>query len=473
MRNWIKKAWRRLFPGKEHKRIVKVYAGQGAVYQYSVAAILFFGFQTLVATLGALELVFPDLPAPITFQVGRAIHLNLSIYWPLLGSMGAALFFFVQEAQADLRPRWMAFLLFYLLIFNGAGILVSLALGYTEGREYLEAIRPFDWLLVLSMLLFLFLLFNTFLRSKTRKKRPTLLAILLGALSLVIFYLPNMIFYENPSADEVVRFWVVHLWEEMSLELVSAGVIAAFLLAVTESRRRQLEKILYLDLALVFVTGFLATGHHYYWVGTPKYWLAVGGIFSTIQLIPILLLFYETYRALKPEQLRGLEQGAKLGLAFLASSVFYHVFGAGVLGWIMAVPRFNRYLHGTYLTSAHAHFALFGVFGFLVLAMAVYILADRFELPQTDYRRVWRSLILLNAGLLLMGGALTAAGFLESYLWRIAGQDFMAAQRLLRPYLMLRAAGGAIFAAGALLLAWTFVKLAWKNKWAVLFGKID
>jgi len=44
--------------------------------------------------------------------------------------------------------------------------------------------------------------------------------------------------------------------------------------------RRIVEGWLYLEVLLVFGTGILGLGHHYYWIGTPEYWLGIGGFFS-------------------------------------------------------------------------------------------------------------------------------------------------------------------------------------------------
>ena len=43
--------------------------------------------------------------------------------------------------------------------------------------------------------------------------------------------------------------------------------------------RELVEKWLYIIVGLTFLSGILGTGHHYYWIGTPRYWLMVGGIF--------------------------------------------------------------------------------------------------------------------------------------------------------------------------------------------------
>jgi len=60
-----------------------------------------------------------------------------------------------------------------------------------------------------------------------------------------------------------------------------------------------------------------------------------------------------------------------------------------------------------------------------------------------------------------MSLALLVAGFVQTYLWRIIGMDFMEVHLLLNSYLWIRALGGAMFTLGDLLLFW-FIFKAWQ-----------
>lgn len=440
------------------------YPSQGVAYPYALAAFLFFGIQSLVATTGAMDQVIPDLPVPVPFEVGRSIHLNLALFWPLLGAMGLIYYFFVAEAGSDLASRRLAraqFLLFTLILLLDLG---ALSLKLTEGREYLEAIPPLDWAVLLASLIFVYNLGRSYLKHGVPRGRPVLLAFILGALTLAAFFVPNLFFYPHPVADEIVKFWVVHLWEEESLELVATAMLAAMLLAMLGERRAEVEGALWLELSLVVASSILATAHHYYWIGLPSYWMWIGGVFSGLQLVPILLLTFSAVRGFRRGRWHRLGPEDKLSLAMAASSVFYHLTGAGLLGLTLAIPRLNLYAHGTYLTSAHAHFALFGAFGLLVLAGCFYILTRRLALSPAEVRRAWLGVGLINLGLVVMGISLALAGLLQAYLWRAVGMDFMEVQGIVRPYLGLRAAGGAVFAVGDLFLVWAILAPSWRQR---------
>lgn len=438
-----------------------MFRSQHLSYKYALFTYLLFGLQGLVASGGAIELIFPDIGNPIPFGAGRAFHLNISIYWPLIGMIGAIYFFFSQEAERELYSLKLITINFWMLLSTLGLILGSLLLGYTEGREYLEAIWPFKIATAACTIVLFFNLLKTYLASDVPRSRATLISIVAGSLTLIILYIPNVISYAHPTADEIAKFLVVHLWEEMSLELIGTGVLAALLIQVTGVKRKNVETAIYLDISFAALAGILATGHHYYWIGVPAYWLWVGGIFSAMQVLPAFILLYTAVKSIELESFSILSNRDKITLILIGCSMFYHIFGAGFLGFFMAYPPLNRFVHGTYITSAHSHLALFGVFGFLVLALCFYILFTEIILVKKMYRWCLGAIFMLNAGLLTMGLGLLIAGGLQVYFWRVIGLSVGETNELIRPYLFIRAFGGSFYAIGSLLLTFVVVKSVW------------
>ncbi|BCV21092.1 cbb3-type cytochrome c oxidase subunit I [Moorella sp. Hama-1] len=455
---------------------------QQAVYPYALAVFLFLGFQGILATGGSLHLVFPDLPTPITFASGRAMHLNLSILWPLLGTLGSVYYFLVELTGRELYSPPLARWGFWYLLGVALVILGYLASGRTDGREYLEAPLMLKIALLTGLLLFAFNLLATAIKTRALW-RPEVVIILSGAFLSPLLYLPTIFFIANPTIDDVFRFLVVHLWEEGSLELMATTIGAALLASLGVVSRSRARSLAFWEAGLVLLSGLFATGHHYYWIGTPPFWQLFGAMASGVQVIPVILLAKTAWQSIssrgspaptgsshrRPGYSTRRQPGKEVNpaLYFFYASVFWNVAGAGILGFLLALPPLNPYAHGTYLTSAHAHMALFGFFGFLVLASSYYILTRRVELQSTHIRRVKLCLILLNAGLAVMAGALFGAGLFQSYLWRGLGRDFTVVHLQLTPYLLARSAGGVLFASGAVLLAWEMVSLVY-SPWLAL-----
>jgi nitric oxide reductase subunit B len=88
--------------------------------------------------------------------------------------------------------------------------------------------------------------------------------------------------------DSYWRWWVVHLWVEGVWELIMGGIMSYLLIKLTGVDREIIEKWLYVIVGFTFLSGILGTGHHYYFIGTPKYWLAIGGIFSALEPLAFL-----------------------------------------------------------------------------------------------------------------------------------------------------------------------------------------
>lgn len=427
--------------------------------RYCLTAVGLFAFQGMFALMGSLDLVIPDFPSPIHFEFGRAIHLALAEFWPLTGTMGIVYFFTTSELNKEIYSPRLARWQFWLLLIFAFGIFGTLALRIGNGREYLEGLPVFYLGICLALAIAAYNLIRTLLASK-QQITPAATIMTVGVVFLLLLLLPNTIGYENPVADEAVKFWVVHLWEEMAFELTTAGFTAGFFLFSGLASKSQVEKWLYLEASTAVIGGLYGTGHHYFWIGFPAFWLVLGTLTSVVEIVPVGMLVHMTYKGLKNRKI-GTNRD-KLTLWLLLSSLFYHVTGASLLGLLITIPWVNLYMHGTFVTSGHAHLALFGSLGFLVLAGCYYILSLGSEPTPQKYLAGVVAVLLLNGGLVTMGMALLAAGFLESYLLGVLGMDFMQVRLLINPYLLLRAIGGAMFALGDL---WLFGRMfeAWRQ----------
>ncbi|MGE5653406.1 MAG: cbb3-type cytochrome c oxidase subunit I, partial [Bacillota bacterium] len=337
---------------------------------------------------------------------------------------------------------------YLLAVGNFAGIVVSLLLGYFGGGEYLEAPMVFKLGLLIALLLWLINLGVIFFSSSGRGQTTTLTMVAaVGVLASMVLLIPNIVPANHPIAFQVFRFLVVHLWEEGSVELVASGIFAAVLAAVLRVPWEKLEPWLLVEATLILISGTLATAHHYYWLGAGILWTIGGVIFSALQLVPVAIMAYLTFHH---SSQRRAKEPISPTLACLWSAAFWNVIGVGTLGFFMAIPQVNRYTHGTYMTSAHAHMAVFGLLGFIVLAGCLHSLADGHAVWQR--RRLW-AIIALNLGLGIMGVALFFAGAVQAYVLRVAGMPFKETLLLLRPYFIVRLLGGLIFALGGVGLA--------------------
>ena len=116
-------------------------------------------------------------------------------------------------------------------------------------------------------------------------------------------------------------------------------------------------------------TGILGLGHHYFWIGTPRYWFAIGGFFSALEPLPLLgMVVHAVYDAGE----RHLQAANRPAFYWTLAEAFGNFLGAGVWGFMMTLPQINLYSHGTQWTASHGHFAFWGAYGCGVIAVLIW-----------------------------------------------------------------------------------------------------
>lgn len=280
------------------------YPSRSKTGKYFIAAVLLFVFQMLLGVAASLNFLSRDITLPFAFDIIRALHINVMVLWLLLGFIGGLYYLLPSEVGSDIKHPWLIDVQFWFLLFVGAGIILS-EMFFTgrnwwlvEGREYVEAGRLWDILLTLVLLSVVYNVGATTLERKKKISSP-MLVLAAGTMGAILMYIPGEIWFDSLVAAEYFRWWVVHYWVEASFELIAAGVIALILLAMTDVRREIIEKYLALEVALILLTGIIGQGHHYYWIGTPGFWLFLGGLFSALEPVPLFLMVWSSYRNLK------------------------------------------------------------------------------------------------------------------------------------------------------------------------------
>jgi nitric oxide reductase subunit B len=258
-------------------------------------------------------------------------------------------------------------------------------------------------------------------------------------------YLFGIPFYRNVSVDWYYWWWVIHLWVEGAWELITAAITAFILIKLTGVERKVVEKWLYVELGLFLFTGIAGTGHHYYWLGAPRYWLWIGGIFSALEPLPIGLMLYDTYVHMRQTKQRF---EPRLTWIYLIGNVVIHFMGAGLFGFAHTLPMINYYTHGSQVTVSHGHLAFYGAYVLINLTFFYYAIPRLKKFPDGRYEEksgYW-GFWLLSLGVLGMSLGFAVAGVLQTYLERIQGQPYIVAQGPIRFWMFV------VFAHGILMV---------------------
>jgi nitric oxide reductase subunit B len=398
---------------------------QKIAYNYFVVAVILFGLQVIFGLILGAKYVwdYDPLLSILPFNIARAIHINLLIVWLLMGFMGGAYYIVPEEAETDIFSPTLAYLQLFLFTAIGVTAITGYIFGWSWGMPFLEQPSILKIGIVIVALIFLFNIFMTMMKTK---KWTVIEGVLLGGLVLLAgLFLFGIPFMRNLSTQYFWWWWVIHLWVEGAWELVAGSIMAFILLRLTGVDRNLVEKWLYIEVGLVLFTGIVGTGHHYYWIGTPRYWLWVGGIFSALEPVPIVFMVIDTLRDVRE---RKVEIENKIALYWVIGSVVLHFLGAGLWGFAHTLPQVNQWTHGTQITASHGHFAFFGAYVMLNIAM-IY-----FALPQIKGVKLFeRSLSLISLRMMvffmiLMVLSFAVAGIVQTYLQRILGMDYLTTQ---------------------------------------------
>ena len=417
---------------------------QKIAYWFFLAALVLFSLQIIYGfIMGFAHMGYDGLHEWIPFNAARATHNNLLVVWLLLGFMGAAYYIIPEEAQTEIWSPKLAYYQLGAFLAVGVTAIIGFHLNYWEGRKFLEIPRPLDWLVVLDVLAFLLNILMTLFKGK--RQTTTALVLSMGLLFAALLYLPGMMWFDSQTLDSFYRWYVVHLWVEGVWELIMGGILAFLLIKITGVDREVIEKWLYVIVGLTFLSGILGTGHHFYYIGAPSYWLWIGGIFSALEPLAFLamaLFAINMYR--KGEK----KHPNKTALSWTLGTAIVSFVGAGLLGAAHTLPNVNLYTHGTLVTAMHGHMAFWGAYGMIVFSIIAYAMPNLTGRKLYDTPTTRLAFWLTTIGMVGMTAAFGAAGVAQVYMERIMGVDFMETQIEIQPHFLVLIVMATVFSTG-------------------------
>ena len=436
------------------------YQSQKVAYWFFAVCMLLFGLQLVYGfIMGFAHMGMDGLHPLIPFNVARAVHTNLLVMWLLAGFMGAAYYIIPEEADREILSVKWAYVQLIAFVVVGVVAIIGFHFSWWEGRKFLEIPRPLDYLVVVDVLLFIGLIGGTI--WKGNRYTTTSLVLFFGLLTSALLYLPGMIETDHQTHDSYWRWWVVHLWVEGVWELIMGAILSYLLIKLTGIDREIIEKWLYVIVGFTFLSGILGTGHHYYYIGTPRYWLIIGGIFSALEPIAFLAMaIYGIAMAKKGEK----NVTNKTAMLWTLATAILSFVGAGFLGFAHTLPQVNLYTHGTLVTGMHGHMAFWGAYACLVLAIITYSLPYLTGRNLHDSKMNTFAFWTSNIGMISMTIAFGVAGVAQVYLERKVGLDFLLVQKEIEVHFLGLILAASLFSLGIIAYIWNFIRFGLPQK---------
>lgn len=440
------------------------------VRQFTIMTVVWGIVGMLVGVLIAAQLLWPALNFEIpwlTYGRLRPLHTNAVIFAFGGSALFATSYYVVQrtcgvrlisdKAAAFTFWGWQAVIL---------GAVVTLPLGFTQGKEYAELIWPLDILIAIVWVTYAIVFFGTIVKRKV--KHIYVANWFYGAFILTVAVLhivnslaiPTSLTQSYPvyagAVDAMVQWWYGH-------NAVGFFLTAGFLGMMYYFVPKQVGRPIYsYRLSVVHFWALISTymwagPHHLHWTALPEWVQSVGMVFSLILLAPSwggmingIMTLSGAWHKLRDDPI----------IRFLIVSLSFYGM-ATFEGPMMSIRTVNALSHYTDWTIGHVHSGALGWVAFITIG-AVYMLV-----PRLFNREQMYSIPLINVhfwvstiGVVLYIASMWIAGVMQGLMWRAVNDDgtltysFIESVAATYPYYAVRLVGGLLFFAGMLIMAY-------------------
>jgi len=465
-----------LKPTPSQKATIKYFFVVAALWVVQVA------LGAIVAHYGVEGNGFYGIPLAkwLPYSVARTWHLQIGIFWIATSWLATGLY--IAPAVSGVEPKGQRLgvnVLFVALVAVVGGSLAGEWLGIqqklgnlwfwfgSQGYEYVDLGRVWQILLFGGLVFWLWLMWRGLKPAIARRdeSHSLLMLFLVSSIAIPTFYAAGLMYGQRSPliTAEYWRWWVVHLWVEGFFEVFATVVIAFLftrlkLLSVSTATRAVLFS------TVIFLSGgIIGTFHHLYFTGAPSVVLALGSVFSALEVVPLVLVGFEAWENIRLS--RGTPDSPwvsayKWPIYFFVAVALWNFVGAGLFGFMINPPIALYYVQGLNLTPVHGHTALFGVYGMLGLGLMLFCLRALKPGQRWKERPLAIAFWSINLGLAFMVllsmlpvGLMQAWASVEFGTWYARSSEFLQTPLLTRLRWM-RMFGDTLFAFGALVLGW-------------------
>ena len=419
----------------------------------------------------------------LPYVVSRTVHTQVGIFWIATAWLATGLF--IAPLLSGKEPKLQKLgvdLLFWALIAIVVGSTATGWLGTlqhrgvdfsfwvgNQGLEFTSMGRIWQLLLFVGLLFWVFLLGRALWPAlkKPSETRGLIAMVFLSATCIGGFYATSLTWGQNThySMVEYWRWWLVHLWVEGFFEVFATAVVALIFTNLGLVRASSANRAIIAETIVFLFGGILGTLHHLYFTGTPTSVIAVGAVFSALEVVPLTLIGLEALQTWKRSQSMPWLAAWKWPVMCFVAVGFWNTVGAGLLGFAINPSASLYYVQGLNMTAAHGHAALFGVYGMLGIGLMLFCLRGLYARNLHADNLLKPAFWSLNVGLAMMVFlSLLPAGIYQAWasvskgLWYARSPEVIHSG-VMETLVWMRVPGDILFAIGALFLAWYAVRL--------------
>jgi cytochrome c oxidase cbb3-type subunit 1 len=440
--------------------------------KFATIAAVFWGIAGFTVGLwAALELAFPalnlDLPW-ISFGRLRPLHTSAVIFAFGGNVLVATSFYVVQRTcrsrlAGDIAPWFVVLGYNFFIVIAGTGYL----LGITQSKEYAEPEWYADlWLTVVWVVYLL-----VYLATVMRRAEPHIYVAnwfyLAFILTIAVLHLGNNaavpISLFSPKSyivwSAMVQWWYGHNAVGFFL---TAGFLAIMYYFIPKRADRpvysyRLSIIHFWSLIFLYIW---AGPHHLHYTALPDWAQTLGMTFSVMLWMPSwggmingIMTLSGAWDKLRTDPVLRM---------MVVSVAFYGM--ATFEGPLMSVKAVNSLSHYTDWTIGHVHSGALGWVGYISFGAIYCLVPWLWNRPLYSLRLVSWHFWISTVGIVLYISAMWVSGILQGLMWRaytnlgFLEYSFVETVEAMHPFYVIRALGGALYLAGALLMVWNIWK---------------
>ncbi len=354
------------------------------------------------------------------YAVTRTWHTQLAVLWIATAWLATGLY--VAPLLGGREPKFQRFGVNFLFIsllvivvgsFAGEWLAINRHLvGGTinfwfghQGYEYLDLGRFWQIYLFIGLLLWTALVLRGVWPALQQKGgRSLVFLVVIATISIGLLFGAGLLYGEHAhiSVMEYWRWWVVHLWVEGIFEVFATAIVSALFVKMGLVRVSVAATSVLLATIIFLGGGVLGMFHHLYFAGTPTAVIALGAVFSALEVVPLMVVGFEAYNRVKFEYKHDWQEVYRWPFAFFASVLVWNMIGAGLFGFFINPPLALYYMQGLNTTATHAHAALFGVYGMLGIGLTLFCMRGLSDPSRWSNKLLKISFWCLNIGLAMM-----------------------------------------------------------------------
>jgi cbb3-type cytochrome c oxidase subunit I len=440
-----------------------------ASVNFMLTASLWLVLGVFMGLILALQFVFPDLFRGVPFLVFsrlRQEHTNTVMFAFLSGGMMGLWLYIVPRLTG--RELWsealgnVAVVLWNLALLVG---IVGIATAHTQSREYAELIWIVDVGVMLVLVLNLVNLYVTIAHRVESKLYVSLWYISGTLIWMPLLYFIGNVMWNPPTGaltgiNDTIFNWfyghnVLGLW-------FTTGLLAVIYYVVPKETRTPLYSH-FLSLIAFWGIVFFYTGvgaHHLEWAPIP-YWLKTVAVAESIGMIlPVVAFMMNIFLTMRGNWNRFM---TSIPLRLIVTGWAAYIL-VSYQGSHQALRDINLLTHFTQYVPGHAHLAL------LFFSASVVMGGIYYAIPRILNCRIYsRKLANVQYSLYVIGftfffGGFLLTGLVQGTSWLHQGLPVWSVLPGLRPYMALRATGGALVVVNFVLFTINVFATVWQRR---------